>query len=467
MYDFEALVEELLRSRPELEREELLRRIKEKKQTVGAGYLTDQGALFLVAGELGVSLRKEDATSDMTLKDLYIGANDVTVIARVLGVYPVSTYNKKAGGQGRYRRLALFDGKDLVRLTVWEEGLEQIEKLGLRPDTAVRVSSAYVKQGLDGKPNLNLGKRGKIEVLTDEKVAARLPTVSDVVQKLPELKKEEPFAALECVVTSESRYSEFVRSDGSEGSLFQFGGTPSDGEKETRVVIWSPAARPELKRGQRVLITNVRARRSNSGPFEIHGDAGSSIILGAPPERSELRVAGTSASQVSKIVLGVGRDKGVRFIEIGHGVKEPVQDDVISVAPDETTQGRLYCRSPDSIQIMKDDSFPGLGELTTKLQEVGGEDSQIMAEVIALSHGSVEDVSLKDGTTAKKGELVIGDDTGELKLVAWRDLAVRLSGLQPGERLRLVGVVPKATRAGGWVLQVSNYSVMERLGGRG
>jgi ssDNA-binding replication factor A large subunit len=465
MYDFDALLGELLQSRPELSREEVLRRIEDKKRTVGAGYLTDQGALFLVAGELGVSLRKDDASSDMTIRDLYIGANDVTVVARVLAVYPVATFNKKDGGTGKYQRLTLFDGKSSVRFTVWEEGLEQLEKLGLEADKTVRVVSAYVKQGLDGKPNLNLGKRGRVEMLTDEKVLAKLPPLSVVAQKLPALTKEEQFNALECVVSSEPRFSEFVRSDGSPGSLFQFGAAQGGG-KETRVVIWSPSARPELKVGQKVRVTNVRARRSNSGDFEVHGDAGSVILLGPPAERSELRVAATSSSQAAKVVLGVGRDKKVRFIDVGPGVKEPVQGDVVGVTPDEAREDRLFCRSRDSIQLVEEGTFPGLGELAMKLREVKEEDSQVMVEVIALSHGSVDDVRLRDGSTVKKGELVVGDDTGEMKLVAWRDLSGRVSGIQPGERLRMVGVVQKSTKMGGWVLQLSNLSVIERIRGR-
>ena len=118
------------------------------------------------------------------------------------------------------------------------------------------------------------------------------------------------------------------------------------------------------------------------------------------------------------------------------------------------------------MEAAKDESFPSLDELAIKLQEVKEEDAQIMVEVIALSHGSVDDVRLKDGSTAKKGELVVGDDTGEMKLVAWRDLSPRVSGIQPGERLRLVGVASKATRMGAWVLQLSNFSVIERLRGR-
>jgi ssDNA-binding replication factor A large subunit len=466
MYDFEALVGELLHQKPELSRDEVLRRIEDKKRTVGAGYLTDQGALFLVAGELGVSLRREDASSDMTIKDLYIGANDVTVVARVLAAYPVATYNRKDGGTGKYQRLVLFDGKNSVRLTVWEEGLEQLEKLRPEVDTPVRVANAYVKQGLDGKPTLNLGKRGKIHALMDERIIAKLPSISAVVQKLPTLTKEEQFIALDCVVSSEPRYSEFVRSDGSEGSLFQFG-VVRDGGKEARVVIWSPTVRPELMRGQKLRITNVRARRSNNGDFEIHGDAGSAIVMGPPVERSFFRVAATSSSQSAKVILGVGKDRKVKFIEVGKGVKEPSQNEVIGIVPDESTEGRLYCRGPNSLQVTADDSVPGLAALSTKLNEVKEEDAQIMTEVIALSHGGIDDVHLRDGTVVKKGELVVGDDTGEMKLVAWRDLSTRLSGIQPGERLRLTGVACKSTKMGSWVLQLSNFSVIERLRARG
>ena len=462
MYDFDELVGELLANRPELSREQILEKIEEKKRTVGAGYLTDQGALFLVAGELGVSLRKESASSDMRIGDLYIGANDVTVIARVLGVYPVATYNKKDGGQGKYRRLALFDGKSTVRLTVWEEGLGQIEKSEIKPDSAVRVANGYVKQGLDGKPTLNLGKRGRLETLTDEKLSARLPSISSAVQKVPVLTKEEAFVALEGMVSSEPRYSEFVRSDGSEGSLFQFG-LAREGGKEVRVVIWSPAARPDLKRGQRIQVTNVRARKSNNGEFEIHGDSGSTVVVVPASPRSAYRVAATTSSQSAKVLLVLGKDRVVRFVEVGKGVEEPAQDDVIGVVPDETRGERIYCRSPDSIRQVDDESFPTLSQLATKLNEVKQEDAHIMTEVIALSHGNTDDVPLRDGTKAKKGELVVGDDTGEIKLVAWRELAGRVSGIHPGERLNLVGVETKSTKTGGWILQLSNFSVIERL----
>jgi ssDNA-binding replication factor A large subunit len=466
MHDFETLVGELLGGRPELSREELMRRIAEKKETVGAGYLTDQGALFLVAGELGVTLQRPTASSDMAIKDLYIGANDVTVVARILAVYPTSTYKKKDGGEGKYRRLVLFDGKSTVRLTVWEEGIGQVEKPGMGVDVPVRVVSGYVKQGLDGKPNLNLGKRGGLEVVPEAQVSAKLAKLAAVAEKLTGVSQERAFAALECVVATEPRYSEFVRSDGSPGSLFQFGVSGEGGRQDTRVVIWSPAARPELKPGQKVVITNVRSRRSTNGDFEIHGDTGSAIIPGGRKEPLLLRVAAASKGPAGVTLLAIDRSRKLRVVELTGDQAAVAKGDVVKVSPDAEQGGRLVCRSKGAVEVVGDAELPKLDELATKLRDAKEEASHILVEVIALSHGSVEDVHLKDGSAVKKGELVVGDDTAEAKVVGWRDQSDRLNGIQPGERLRISWVAPKSMKMGGWVLELNPLTVIERIRGR-
>ena len=106
-----------------------MEQIQEKKRNVGAGFLTDQGALFLIAGELGVQLKHMTST-DLTLKDIYAGANDITIVARVLAIYPISEYKKKDGGVGSYRRLSLFDKSNVVRLTIWDDNQDAMKLEG-------------------------------------------------------------------------------------------------------------------------------------------------------------------------------------------------------------------------------------------------------------------------------------------------------------------------------------------------
>jgi len=467
MYDFETLVEELLKKRPELTWAELDRKVGEKRETVGAGYLTDQGALFLVAGELGVSLQQVSSSSDMTIKDLYIGANDVTIVARVLSMYPVSTYkHKKDDGTGKYRRMVLFDGNQAVRFTVWDDQAEEVGTHGIEPDTPVRVVNAYVKQGLDGKPNLNLGRQGRIEVLSDTNLVSKLEPLSKVTEKLTKISLERQFLALRCVVNSEPRYSEFVRSDGSPGSLFQFGVVGEGRRDETRVVIWSPSSQPELRRGQRLVVTNLRSRKTQGGDLELHGDAGSAILVDKKGEVVELRTATVSEISSGKMLLALDAEKKVREVEVANGVVVPLAGDAIVVSADDESGGRLICKTPESLKIVQGGSVPDLGSLSTKLRDAKEDGASIMAEVIALSHGTADYVKLRDGTTVKLGELVVGDDTGEIRVVGWRELSAKIPGIQPGERLRLIGVLVKQTKLGAWTLELSRVTVIEKLRGR-
>ena len=146
---------------------------------------------------------------------------------------------------------------------------------------------------------------------------------------------------------------------------------------------------------------------------------------------------------------------------------EPAIGDTVRVMPDGETDGRLYCKSKSSVSLVKDGAIPSLESLATKLQDANDEATQLLVEVIALSHGIAEDVTLKDGTTVKKGELTVGDDTGEMRLVGWRELSGKVEGIQPGERLRVVGVTPKVNKLGTRVLQISHLTVIERIRERG
>ena len=388
LYDFNSLLDEVLKNRPELTREEIMRQIQDKKRDIGAGFLTDQGALFLIAGELGVQLKHMTST-DLTLKDIYAGANDITIIARVMAVYPVSEYKKKDGGVGKYRRLSLFDEGNVGRLTIWDDNPEAIRLDGIAVDTPVRISNAYVKPGLDGKPSLNLGKRGKIEALDEENLVSRLVPLSKLAKGVGDVQDDQSMPVVEGTASSASRSSNFTRSDGSAGSLTQFELSEDQGKNKIRVVIWNPVA-VEVKAGQRVLVTNLRVRKSMNGDRELHGDSGTVV-----------RVLGSG---------GAGR--GPEFMKV-NGVKDAI--------------------------------------------------GAVSLEVMALSKASTHDVPLRDGGNVKKAELIVGDDTGEITLVGWRDLAEKLVGIGVGEKVRVLDAVRQTSRMGIATLELKEDSRIEKV----
>jgi len=385
-YSFESLMNEVLRARPDIKREEILAMVAERKKTVGAGFLTDQGALFLIAGELGVKLMQPTST-ELALKDIFVGANDITMIARVGAVYPVSDFKKKDGTTGRYRRLTLFDQTGSTKLTIWDDNPEAMKLDGVSVDSPVRVVNGYVRQGLDGRPTLSLGRRGRIELVQEESKSRALTTVAERRKKVADIGGEQELIALEGRAVTDSRTSNFTRQDGSSGSLTQFDIEGEKGEK-LRVVIWNAVA-IAVKAGQIILVTNLRVKRGKNGEREIHGD---------------------NASQV-------------RSLSASHGQPE---------------------RRFSKVNTLK----------------VPYEKYDI--EAMVLSPPILREIQLGDGKSVQKGEVVLGDDTGEITVIGWRDQAEMVGGTEVGEKVRIVNAVLRPSRMSAPTLELEGASRIEK-----
>jgi ssDNA-binding replication factor A large subunit len=212
--------------------------------------------------------------------------------------------------------------------------------------------------------------------------------LAELSKKLSEIGEEVNVLALEGVASSDSRSSDFVRKDGSRGSLMQFDVTAEAGHDKTRVVIWDPGALPGVKSGQKLMVTNLRVKKTSGGERELHGDSGSAV-----------RVAGS----------------------------EPKP------------------------------------QVFTKVNQIKQALGPVNLEVMALSKVTVSEVSLREGGAAKKAELVIGDDTGEITIVGWREAVERMGEIDIGQKMRMLGVTRQVSRMGVEMLQFEAVSRIEKL----
>ena len=87
MSEFDSLIDKLIEQKPELTREIIEEQIKLKKEKIGAGYLTDQGALFLIASDYGVTL-SGPLKVEMSLKDLFAGDKFKTLVSNEISFAP-------------------------------------------------------------------------------------------------------------------------------------------------------------------------------------------------------------------------------------------------------------------------------------------------------------------------------------------------------------------------------------------
>src|SRR5574340_388128 len=104
-----------LEQQPELSRTDIEELIQRRKEKIGAGYLTDQCAIFLISSDLGGSL-SEPLKVEMSLKDIYVGAKEITLETRVMNVYPARQFSRKDGSQFMLRNMTVYDGDQRAKV---------------------------------------------------------------------------------------------------------------------------------------------------------------------------------------------------------------------------------------------------------------------------------------------------------------------------------------------------------------
>ena len=161
------MIEIILEEKEELDFDKLKEMIEEKKANVGAGYLTDQGALFLVAADLGISLEKSPKT-EYNIKDIFIGGRDIAIMGRIITINPIRTFLKRDSDQeSRNRIISIYDKDSSIRIKLWDDLVDFPEQLNLKQGDLIKVSNCQVKSGLDNRPIVNLGNSGSIDLIID------------------------------------------------------------------------------------------------------------------------------------------------------------------------------------------------------------------------------------------------------------------------------------------------------------
>ena len=161
----EEIVDRILSSRSDFNRTEIMKFIEEKKRNAG-DFLTDETASRIVASELGVKIVKSFCLK-IKIQDLVSGLNDVTVTGQVRAVYPPKTFTRRDWTEGKLANLTISDESGNLRVVLWDNKVELVEKGKIQQNQKIIISHGYVRQGWNGKPELHLGERGSVTILKE------------------------------------------------------------------------------------------------------------------------------------------------------------------------------------------------------------------------------------------------------------------------------------------------------------
>ena len=478
--DFKKMIEIVLQRKPDISAEDVRELIDEKKRKIGAGYLTDQGALFLVAADLGVSF--ENNQSNLTsIKDLYIGANDVNLSARIINIYPIRKYTRRDSNEEvQNRTLTIYDKDSSIKLRLWDQHVSFPEDNEVKPGDLIKISHGYAKSGLDNKPIINLGAKGLIEKSSDsnnddDDNNLEIPSLDSLSKTIDEIKEPIDNIIVTGILSSNPRVSRYVNFRNEQGKSLHIPLSNEEGTKTIRSIIWNinEDKIPEIfTQGSKVKLIGVKVKQGNpqysNEEFEIHGDEGTIIQLqqiksidgeNIKDEDEELdggkvvvlKILSTGSefeSSVNENFLAINKENkdfislvvDPRLIEekiypgiIIEGIPNRVFGNVIYFT-DESSYLRIVTETYES-------SFPQDSEIETKIKNIQVSEKPYIVEAIILQAPNTSNITTKSGEDITVSETLIGDDTGEIRLTGWREQSSKIAKLNVGDRVKIIGAV--------------------------
>ena len=478
------MIEIVLQKKPEISAEDVRELIDEKKRKIGAGYLTDQGALFLVAADLGVSF-ENNQSAQSSIKDLYIGANDVNLTARILTIFPIKKYTKRDTNEEiQNRTLTLFDKGSSIKLRLWDQHVRFPEDNDVKPGDLIKISHGYTKSGFDNKPFINLGSKGIIEKSSSSNIDndgndnLEIPSIDSITKTIDDIKEPVDNIIVTGVISSNPRVSRYVNFRSEPGKSLHISLSNEEETKTLRAIIWNinEDRIPEIfTHGSKIKLIGVKVKQGNpqysNEEFEIHGDEGT-IIQVQQISHDEEEGGGEGEGVADefdggKVVVLKVLSKGSEFENSvndnflaidkeNHNFLSVVIDPrliqekispgtIIEGIPNRVFGNVIYFTNESSyIRIVTEtyeNAFPDESEIETKIKNIEVSDKPYIVEAIVLQPPNTSNITTKSGEDITVTETLIGDDTGEIRLTGWREQSSKISKLNVGDRIKIVGAV--------------------------
>jgi ssDNA-binding replication factor A large subunit len=453
------MIEILLEQKPDINLEQLKELIEEKKRKIGAGYLTDQGALFLVAADLGASFDNVQRTK-RGIKDLYIGARDLDLTVRLLNTYPIRVFTKKDTNERiENRTISVYDAGGSIKVRLWDNLTHVIEENTLKPGDLIQIKNCYVKSALNGKPIINIGEGGNIYLYEGNDTT--IPDLDGVTSNIDDVRSEKENAVISGLVSSIPRIIEFSDSRGERKKSLQTMLSNESGDRKLRVALWNIDEDSLPKFFQvnfPIRIIGARIKQGNlqygNGDFEIHGDEATVIELKEKPQDYEvhsIRIISDGRSDTDGInYVGIDKDKNIAYVNLQGVAKSDKikQNSVIDCIPSRIFGNMIFLKEDSYLELVENNSFSTLEECISKIKDIQTVGNSYIIESIILQQPNTTQVNTKNGELVSVSDTLIGDDTGEIRLVGWRDSSPQLEKLKVGDRIRIIGAILNTGREG-------------------
>jgi len=455
------MLNKLLEQKPDLTKEEIEERIQQKKDKIGEGYLTDQGALHLVASDLELTV-SEPIKTEMGLRDLYVGAKEITLETRVLNFSPAKQFTRKDGTPFFLRTMTVYDGEKTASVKLWDEKANMESLKTMKPGDLIKIIKAYVKSDLNGSPTINVGSGSTIETANGE---SEIPSIDSITVNVDSTKENQTDLVVSGIITGSISTLNFTNSKGQPGTGLRFS-LKGDGTT-MRVVLWGKdeSILPKMiPNNSKVRLLGVKTKPGQQG-LEIHGNDSTIVEIEGEKEVEPIigRILSVSENQTGK-KLAIVIDKSKKIHKLNDSAKNLGvfnENDVIECMPSKIFGDLITLDDNSFVRKIEDDSLPNFSDYRTKISQII-EGNDYCIEGIVLKEPERREVQTKSGESISLSEVFVGDDSAEIWLKGWREQADLIDKCALGERFSITAVNAKSGLEGRIELFLTSFSKIKQ-----
>lgn len=303
----EKIIEQILSRRPEISRKEILEKLEMEKRKTG-GFISDAVLLRMIAAEFSVEIPQDVAlTPTLSIVDLILSLNDVTLIGRVVAVFPPKAF--KGVKSGKVASLLVADQSGILQVVLWDDKTSLIESGEIKVGQVIRFSHGYTREDWSGRVELHIGEKSEIEINPRDVEAKDYPTIGKFTIKIGEITRAHKTkrVSVKGAVKELFSASTFKRQDSSSGKVMRF--VLVDETGEIPVVVWNEKANElekVIKKDVKLQVVNAKVKKAISEGLEIHVDAGTYVETLMPEEEflkiADLREGSNSVNVEGEVV---------------------------------------------------------------------------------------------------------------------------------------------------------------------
>ncbi len=265
-----------------LSKTEIQSLVEEKKEEL-KGLISDEGALFVIAKELGVEVSGENQELlndiELDISDITLNMKNIVLVGRIKDIFNLNSFKKSNGEVGYVGAFKLHDNTGDIRIVLWDDQVSVFKDERFEKNEIVKILNGNAKQGRYGGIEIHIGRFSKIILAPEDVDYKKYPKIKEEFKLINEINENLGSISIEGKVMNRSPVREFTRKDGQNGKVCSL--TVRDSSGKTRISFWNDDIDKieKIDIGDFISLSSLNPRKSNftEGQIDLHATSWTQI----------------------------------------------------------------------------------------------------------------------------------------------------------------------------------------------